>query len=297
MLIPQSLQKGDLIALVSPAKAIESAYIEFAKNYLENQGFRIWVGEHAAGQNTYFSGTEEERASDFQQALDHPEVKAIVCNRGGYGSIHLFDRVNWANLLREPKWILGFSDITYFHLLANKLGIQSAHSTMPLNFNENTEEALKSMIRVLKGEANVYEWKSSSFNKLGKTKGVVMGGNLSLIYALLGTKYCPNFENCILFIEDVGEQYYHIDRMFYAFKYAGVWDKIGGLIVGGMTDMKDTAIATNYTIEELVLKHTQYRKIPIAFNAPVGHIPDNRTYVLGKEASLEITENSSVFIQ
>ncbi|MNJ89086.1 putative murein peptide carboxypeptidase [compost metagenome] len=297
MIRPPKLIPGDTIALVSPAKAIEPSYIDFAKNYFENQGFKVLVGPNAGNQFRYFSGTDQERASDLQWAIDHPEVKAIVCNRGGYGAVRLFDLVNWANLLREPKWIVGFSDITNFNCLGMRLGIETGHTSMPLNFRENSEEALASLLNILRGEENKYTWNAHPMNKPGTADGKVVGGNLSILYSLLGTPYCPDFDQAILFIEDVGEQIYHLDRMLWAFRFAGVFDRIAGLIVGGMTDMKDTATPTEWAMEELILEHTKYNAFPIAFQSPVGHIPDNRAFICGRVATFSVTENQSYFIQ
>lgn len=297
MISPPKLVSGDTIALVSPAKAIEASHIDFAKNYFEQQGFKVLIGPHSANEYRYFSGTDMERASDLQWAIDHPDVKAIICNRGGYGAIRLFDLVNWANLLREPKWILGFSDITNFHCLGMKLGIETAHTTMPLNFRENTTESLESLLNVLHGKVNEYSWQANTSNKSGTASGNVVGGNLSILYSLLGTPYSPNYENAILFIEDIGEQVYHLDRMLWAFSFAGVFDRIAGLIVGGMSDLKDTATPTEWTVEELILEHTKYRSFPIAFDAPVGHIPDNRAFICGRKATFTVTENHISFVQ
>jgi muramoyltetrapeptide carboxypeptidase len=297
MIRPPQLVSGDTIALVSPAKAIEAIHIKFAKNYFEDQGFKVLVGANAEKEYRYFSGTDLDRASDFQWAVDHPDVKAIVCNRGGYGAIRLFDLVNWANLLREPKWILGFSDITNFHCLGLKLGIETAHTSMPLNFQENSKESLDSMLSVLSGKPNEYQWKSNPANKIGNATGNVVGGNLSILYSLLGTPHSPNYENAILFIEDIGEQIYHLDRMLWAFRFAGIFDRLAGLIVGGMTDMKDTATPTEWTVEELILEHTKYCSFPIAFHAPVGHISDNRAFICGRSATLTVTEDQSYFLQ
>lgn len=297
MIRPPQLKPGDTIALVSPAKGIEASYIDFAKDYFENQGFKVLIGEHAYGQYRYFSGTDQQRAADLQWAIDHPEVKAIVCNRGGYGAVRLFDLVNWANLLREPKWILGFSDITNFNCLGLKLGIETAHTTMPLNFGENSPESLDSLMNVLQGNPNEYSWNASPFNKTGQASGMVVGGNLSILYSLLGTPYCPNYENAILFIEDIGEQVYHLDRMLWAFRYAGVLERISGLVVGGMTDLKDTATATGWNVEDLIREHTVFRSFPIAFQAPVGHISDNRAFICGRTGSLKVTEDQCYFTQ
>ncbi len=291
------LKKGDTVALVSPAKAIDEFLVMHAKNLFEKQEFNVIVSSNATNTYRYFSGTDEVRLADFQWAIDDPSVKAIVCNRGGYGSVRLLEQLNAANLLREPKWILGFSDVTYFHCLGQQLGFETAHTTMPLNFAENTPQALESMFHVLFGKNNEYQWESLSENKLGEVVGKVIVGNLSLFYALLGTPLCPNFEDAIWVIEDVGEQLYHLDRMLWSFKMAGVFDQIAGLIVGGMTDLKDTAVPTEWKVEELVLQHVKYRQIPVAFNAPVGHINDNRAFINGRKAHFEVTSTKVLFQQ
>jgi muramoyltetrapeptide carboxypeptidase len=297
MIRPALLQSGDTIILVSPAKSIEATHIDFARDFFEKKGLNVLIGEHAYGTHTYFSGTEAERMADFQFAIDNPEIKAIICTRGGYGCIRIVEQLQWANLLRHPKWIVGFSDITILHQKATRLGVESIHATMPLNYRENSTEALESLWDSLSKGSVQHEWKPNSANKTGIATGKLVGGNLSILYSLLATPLCPDFENNILFIEDVGEQFYHLDRMLQTFKLAGILDRISGLIVGGMSDMKDTAAPTGWTIEELVLTHFNYRKIPIAFDAPIGHIDDNRAVICGAEAQLEVTDNNVKLIQ
>lgn len=291
--VPVSLKKGDLIALVAPAKAIESEHVFFAKQFFENEGFRVVISDHCLGEFHYFSGDEGERLKDFQSALDNPEVKAIVCARGGYGCVQLLDRIQWAAQIQEPKWIVGFSDVTYFHQRMQRHGIASIHGTMPLNFQQNSEEALSTLIGCLKGDNQEIRWNSAENSRFGKANGILVGGNLSILYALLGTDDQINFEDTILYIEDVGEPIYAIDRMFYAFSKAGVLDKIKGLVVGGMTNLSDTAIPFGKCYEEVILSHFAYRKIPIAFGLPAGHLDDNRALVLGISATLTIEKESS----
>src|SRR6218665_857203 len=283
---PSALKSGDTIALISPAKAIEAELVENAKRFFESRGYHVLVGENAKGQYNYFSGTESERLNDLQWAIDHPDVKAIICNRGGYGAIHLMQKANFANLLREPRWIAGFSDITNFHCLAYQLGIQSIHSTMPLNFEKNTPEALETLLSAIGSSSTTFSWEGTEFNAEGTCQQVVVGGNLAILYSLLGTKYFPNMENVILFIEDIGEQAYQLDRMLYAFQLAGVWDKIGGLIIGGMTDISETAVPTKLNYKETIKELLKYRKIPVAFDAPIGHQDDNRAVIVGKTGAL-----------
>ncbi len=292
MICPPSLKKGDTLLLVSPAKAIEEAFVINAKNLLEKRGYKVELAKCVSTQKNYFSGTDQERTADMQWAIDHSEAKAIICCRGGYGAIRVMQQLNWANWLREPKWLIGFSDITNFHLMGLKLGIESIHGTMPLNYQENSAESFETLFSILETNTVSFNWNSSNFNKIGEVKGTLIGGNLSILYSLLGTPLCPKFENAILFVEDLSEQIYHIDRMLQAFKLAGVFEQISGLIVGGMTDLHDTAIPTNYSVETLFIEALSYRKIPMCFNAPIGHINDNRAVICGRKGQLKVLENS-----
>lgn len=289
-----SLQKGDLIYITAPAKAIDEDCVFYAKNFLEKNGFRVLISENCLGQFNYFSGTDDERLRDFQYGIDNPEIKAILCARGGYGCIRILDRIQWAGMIRDPKWLIGFSDITIFHQRLLRFELQSIHGTMPLNFADNTPEALSTLLAALKGEKYSFSIPTVKENKTGSAKGKLVGGNLSILYSLLGSDDQIDYSNTILFIEDLAEQLYHIDRMFYAFEKAGILNKIKGLIVGGMTDMKDTANPFGQSLEELILNHFTYRNIPIAFDFPAGHIPDNRALILGKECSLEINTEQTL---
>jgi len=291
-----SLNQGDLIYITSPAKAIEQEFVVFAKNLLENKGFKILLSQHCLGQHNYFSGSDEERLSDFQYGLDHPEVKAIICARGGYGCVRIVDRIQWASFIREPKWIVGFSDITVFHQRIQRFGIQSIHGSMPLNFQTNTKEALDTMLAALEGKNSTIVCEATQHNKPGKATGTLVGGNLSILFSLLGTDDQIDYTDTILFIEDLSEQLYHIDRMFYALSKANVLNKIKGLIVGGMTDIKDTAAPFGKTLEELILDHFHFHNIPICFNFPAGHIADNRALILGSVCELNVDNNNSTLI-
>ena len=284
------LQPGDLIAIVTPAKAIEETHIAFAKSLFESRGYRVYISKHCLDVHHYFSGTDAERASDLQQALDNPDVKAIICARGGYGCVRILDHLQWAGFIREPKWLVGFSDVTVLHQHIGILGLPSIHASMPLNFKENTPEAIDSLFDALEGNQLTYDIAANSHNKQGETTGKLVGGNLSILYSLLGTDDCIDYTDCILFIEDLAEQLYHIDRMFYAFAKAGILDKLKGLIVGGMTDLKDTAVPFGQDIYTLILSHFTYRNIPIAFDFPAGHINDNRALIIGAEVKLEVAD-------
>ena len=291
-----ALQKGDLIAIVAPAKAIEQEFVEFARTFLEEKGYRVCIGKYTLGRHNYFSGTDEERRSDFQEALDNPDVKAILCARGGYGAVRIVDTIQWAAQLRKPKWIIGFSDITIFHQRMQRFGIQSIHATMPLNFKENSSESLETLLQSIEGKPYSIEAPFSTFNQFGQAEGELVGGNLSILYSLLGTDDQINYTTKILFIEEVGEQFYAIDRMLYAFKKAGIFDQIKGLVVGGMTSIKDTDAPTGFTVEQCVLDHFKFSKIPVCFDFPAGHIDNNQALILGKEVDFTVSESGSKLV-
>jgi muramoyltetrapeptide carboxypeptidase len=292
MNVPQPLASGDLIYITAPAKAIEKEHVDFAVAFFENAGFRVLVSKNCLGQHHYFSGTDEERLEDLQYGIDHPEVKAIVCARGGYGCVRIVDRIQWASMLREPKWMVGFSDVTVFHQHLQRFNLPSIHGSMVLNFKDNSQVALNTLLMALKGESFSVA-ATSNFNKSGSAEGTIVGGNLSIVYSLIGTNNQPDYSDKILFVEDLAEHLYHIDRMFYALNKSGISDKISGLVVGGMTELEDTATPFGMSVEEIILAHFQYRNIPIAFGFPAGHLNDNRALILGKKVRFNVEGTTS----
>lgn len=291
MQAPVSLQPGDLVYLCAPAKAIEENYIQDAENWLKSIGLRSERSAHIGGRHHYFSGTTLERLADLQAGLDHPEAKAIWSMRGGYGCVQLVDGLQWAQFIREPKWLIGFSDVCVLHHKIQSLGFQSIHATMGLNLQKNSVEAKATLQDLLSGKKHEFNFAPSKFNQIGKAKGKLIGGNLSIIFSLLATPDRYDFSESILFIEDLAEHLYHIDRMMFALKKQGALDQIQGLIIGGMTDLEDTDVPFGNTIEEIILSHFTYRKIPICFDFPAGHIDDNRALKLG--ADIELNVNNS----
>lgn len=288
---PPSLKPGDLVYLCAPAKAIEEHYIVAAELWLASQGFKSERSKHIGGRHHYFSGTTLERLADFQAGLDHPEAKAIWCVRGGYGSIQLLDGIQWAQFICEPKWLIGFSDICVWHHKIQHLGFQSIHGTMALNVEKNSAAALKSLSSALFGNETNIELPNNPMNKNGQATGTLIGGNLSILFSMLATPESYDFSDAILFIEDLAEHLYHIDRMMHALRKHGALDRIKGLIVGGMTDLEDTDVPFGMSLEELILSHFQYRKIPICFDFPAGHIDDNRAIILGSEIALFVDDS------
>ena len=293
MIQPPALNPGDLIYITAPAKLMDGQAVTYAKKHLEENGFKVLISKHCLGKHHYFSGTDEERLLDLQFGIDHPDVRAILCARGGYGSIRLVDRINWANMLREPKWLIGFSDITVFHHRLNKLGVQSIHGSMPINFEKNTEAALTSLVNTLKGSWPQFLLPSNQCNKVGIATGNLIGGNLSIVYSMLGTDDQYDFEDSILFLEDLGEHYYQVERMFFALKKSGAFQKIKGLIIGGISELEDTDPPLGRTIEEIVLDQLMFTRIPVLFNFPGGHIEDNRAMVFGKKIQLTVSEEEA----
>ncbi len=288
-----SLQKGDLIYITAPAKSIDASYVHYAENYLLNQGYRVEISAHCLGEHHYFSGSEAQRAVDFNKAIHNPDVKAILCARGGYGCIQILDQIDWQAFSENPKWVIGFSDVTVFHHRLQHLGFTSIHGSMPLNFEENSKEALSTFLKAISGKTYSIHSPIHSSNRFGDVEGIVVGGNLSIVYSLLGTKDKTRFDGGILFIEDLAEQRYHLDRMLHSLVKSGATRGLKGLIAGSFTSMKDTEVPYGKEIEEIILEHFGGLNIPIAFGFPAGHIPDNRAIIFGEMAHFSVNESGA----
>ena len=286
------LSPGDTIGICAPAKAIDEALVKESVSFLESNGFNVIVTPNCTGRHNYFSGTVTERLSDFQLLLDDPDVKAIWCARGGYGTVQIMDLLNWASFIRSPKWILGFSDVTFIHGKLNQLGYPSIHCTMPLNIPSISSEAKSTLLDSIQGNRYDIRTDTDPHNRTGSAEAEIVGGNLSILQALVGTDDQPDFEGKILYIEDLCEHLYAIDRIMHTLRKSGALSNISGLVVGGMTDIKDTDPGFGLNVEALILEHFPYRKIPIAFNFPAGHIDDNRAIVFGRKARFEISEEA-----
>lgn len=285
-----SLQKGDLIYITAPAKSIDSSFVHYAEYYLKNQGFQVEISDHCLGEHHYFSGSEAERALDFNKAIYNPEVKAILCARGGYGCVQILDQIDWTAFSENPKWIIGFSDVTVFHHRLQHMDFPSIHGSMPLNFEENSKEALDTLIAAMQGKPYTISSPAHSNNLVGDTEGILVGGNLSIVYSLLGTKDKTRFDGGILFIEDLAEQRYHLDRMLHSLIRSGAAQGLKGLIIGSFTSMQDTAVPFGKDTEEIITEHFRGLGIPVAFGFPAGHIPDNRALVFGEKVRLSVNE-------
>jgi muramoyltetrapeptide carboxypeptidase len=289
----KSLQKGDTVIIISPAGRVLPAHIDNAVQYLENWGLNVLVSPSAKGQSYNFSGTIEERLSDLQWALNHQEAKAIFCSRGGYGAIHLLDKVDWSAFQKNPKWLIGYSDVTNLHAQVNRMEIPSVHGLMPNSFPKVGEEneSSKTLFDFLFADNYSLEWESHIPVSDATVKGEIIGGNLSILYSLQGTPYAPDYEGKILFIEDLGEYLYHFDRILNNFKLSGIFSQVKGIIVGEFSDVKDNENPFGKSIEEIILDATKDYNIPVVFGLKTGHGKPTLALPFGVESRLEIQNN------
>ena len=297
MITPPKVKKGDKIGIIAPARKIEISEIDAAIKVFERWGLEVELGKNIFKENKQFAGTDEQRAEDLQYMLDDPKVKAIVCARGGYGTVRIMQHLDFSKFLENPKWIVGYSDVTVLHAYLNQiLGVESIHGIMPFNFPKDlTEnESVKSLKNVLWGENNVYEIRSHELNREGVVSGKIIGGNLSVLYSISGTKYDIDTSGKILVLEDLDEYLYHVDRMMKNLKYSGKLENLKGLIVGGMTDMKDNQIPFGKTAYEIIRETVNEYDYPICFDFPVGHIENNVALVFGNNSELKVAKEKVI---
>ena len=297
MIFPEKLKIGDKIGIISPARKITLNELDPAIKTIESWELKVELGSNLFEVDNQFSGTIEQRSTDLQTMIDDDSIKAILCARGGYGTVQIIDNIDFSKLKNNPKWIVGYSDVTVLHSHLNKLGIASLHATMPINFKTNAKESLASLKNGLFGNENNILCGPHPFNKFGKVEAEVVGGNLSILYSLLGSNSDVDTDGKILFIEDLDEYLYHIDRMMMNLKRNGKFTKLKGLVVGSMSDMNDNTIPFGKTAQEIILEYIKEFNFPVCFNFPAGHLDDNRTLVFGKECILEINENGVILKQ
>ena len=297
MIIPKKIKVGDKIGIISTARKINLEELTPAIKMLESWGLQVVLGLNLFEVDNQFSGTVKQRTADLQAMIDDESIAAILCARGGYGTVQLIDNIDFSNLKKTPKWIVGYSDVTVLHSHLNKLGIASLHATMPINFKTNAKESLASLKNGLFGNENNILCGPHTFNKFGKVEAEVVGGNLSILYSLLGSNSDVDTDGKILFIEDLDEYMYHVDRMMMNLKRNGKLKNLKALIIGGMSDMNDNTIPFGKTAEEIILEYIKEFDFPVCFNFPAGHLDDNRTLVFGKECTLEINENGVILKQ
>lgn len=299
---PPYLQQGDTVAIVSPAGNLNNkvAEIEQATKLMNSWNLNVVVGENVFNQNYEFAGTDEERAADFQKALDNPKIKAIWCARGGYGSVRILDKLNYKKFKKHPKWVIGYSDITAIHSQIHNLGYESIHGIMGISLDiycEFPKENADPLKDALFGKQLAYTIKGVADNRLGSSTGQLIGGNLTLLHTMLGSKTNIDTSGKILFIEEVGEQAYHIDRMLQSLKRAGYFENCKGLVVGAISEIKGNIMEDwGKPIEQLFLDVVEEYDFPVLFNFPAGHEEDNRALILGRTVELSVGNNESTLV-
>ena len=295
---PLHLKPGDTVAIVAPSGILKNRTneIEQAKKLLKNWGLHVIVGKHVFSKSHHFAGTDNERYEDLQNALDNPKISAIWCARGGYGTVRILDKLDYTKFKKHPKWIIGYSDITALHNQIHNLGFQSIHAMMCTSLQDDLNSISKTISTfkdALFGTPLSYTINSSKYNKTGDVSGEITGGNLTLLHTMLGSKTSINTSGKILFIEEIGEYKYHIDRMLQSLKRAGYFNNCKGIIIGGMTKIKKNTTPWGASIEQLILDVFAEYNFPIMFNMPAGHAKDNRALILGKTIHLSINNKTS----
>ncbi len=281
------------ISICAPARKVSPEELLPGITLLESNGFNVKLSGHLYGSCHQFSGTDAERAADIQAMINDPEVDAIISARGGYGCVRIVDTIDFTPLLSKPKLFIGFSDLTVFHQhIYRHFNLPSLHAQMVFGMNEerSTPDSLQNLIRVLKGEKLSYNVDAHPLNRAGVADGVLLGGNLSILYAISGSNSEADLNGKILFLEDLDEYLYHIDRMMMQLKRSGKLAGLRGLVVGGMSDMRDNTIPFGKTAEEIIRESVEEYDYPVMFNFPAGHIRNNHPLMLGVLWKMEVKD-------
>jgi len=294
---PPFLKPNDQIRIISPSGSIDPEYIDGAKNILTGWGFKVTEGQYARSEYGRFAGTSEQRAGDLQQALDDTDVKAIMCSRGGYGAAQIIDRIDFTGFIKSPKWLIGFSDITILHNAISNMGIASIHGIMAKQLTELPVESeqVKNLRNILTGNLPTYTIPGEEYNRIGQAQGKLTGGNLSVLMGLRGSQYDLTYKNAILFIEDIGEKPYQIDRMIQNLRFSGVLKQLSGLVLGQFSDCDEDPLMMQ-SISGLIFDAVKDYDYPVGFNFPAGHVDNNFPIIIGANVTLRVTKNSTELI-
>ncbi|WP_340154351.1 LD-carboxypeptidase [uncultured Winogradskyella sp.] len=295
---PPYLKAGDTVAIVAPSGILKSREreVQQAIDLLKSWGLHAIVGKHVFSQSNHFAGTDEERCADLQNAMDDPKISAIWCARGGYGTVRVLDKLNYTEFKKNPKWIIGYSDITALHNQVHNEGFQSLHALMCVSLTKDlndVKESISTFKSAIFGNPENYTLDGSQYNRKGETSGELVGGNLTMLHTMLGSDTSLDTTGKILFIEEIGEYKYHIDRMLQSMKRAGYFDNLNGLVVGDMSRMRKNTTLWGTSVEQLILDALEEYDFPITFNMPAGHEKDNRALVLGKTVDLKVKKTGS----
>lgn len=288
------LKSGSKVAIAAPARKMSREQMQCAIDWLMEKGFTPVYDDRLFAEYHIFAGDDDFRAAVLQEYLDDENIEAIWLSKGGYGSIRIIDKLDFTKFLQHPKWIIGFSDTTVFHGKLSRLGCPSLHACMPFCFDMKTLEAKQSLFDVLTGKPLHYEFSAHPLNRLGKIEGEIVGGNLSVLYGMIGSNSFPETDGKILFIEDVDEYIYHIDRMMHGLKRAGKLEHLKGLVVGGLTKIHDNEEPFGMSVEEVIAEAVSDHDYPVCFGFPAGHFDNNCAVVLCKDISVEVTEKKTI---
>ena len=289
------LKQGSKVGIAAPARMVKPEEMEYAIHWLREKGFVPVYDDRLYAAHHIFAGDDDFRAAVFQQYLDNEDISAIWIARGGYGSIRIIDKLDFTRFLEHPKWIVGFSDGTVLHGKLSRLGVPSLHASMPFYFANKTPEAKQSLFDALTGQALQYEFPAHPQNRMGQIKGEIVGGNLSVLYGMMGSPTFPDLKDKILFIEEVDEYIYHIDRMMRALKRARKLEHLKGLVVGGLTQIHDNTHPFGQSVEEVIAEVVSEYNYPLCFGFPVGHFDDNRAMFFGLTSRLIVTNEKVMF--
>ena len=292
MIYPSFLKANDKVVILSPSGKIEAQWVEGLKAVLESYGLVVSVAQHTLCAKGRFAGTDNERIQDLQEAINDAQVKAIFCSRGGYGLARIIDKIDFSALKSAAKWIVGFSDITALHNALSRDGVASIHGIMAKHITLKAE-GLDNLMTMLFGGNVAYEVPAHEFNKVGEAEGELIGGNLSVLYGLRGTPFDLDYKGKILFIEDLGERLYHIDRMMQNLRLGGVFAQISGLVVGQFTDI-DEDDSFSGGVYGVIRDAVKDYDIPVCFNFPAGHVDNNQPLKMGANYKLEVLKDKAI---
>ena len=295
---PPYLKAGDTVAIVAPSGILKNREreVQQAIDLLKSWSLHAVVGKHVFSKANHFAGTDDERCEDVQNAMDDPKISAIWCARGGYGTVRILDKLDYSKFREKPKWVIGYSDITALHNQLHNEGFKSLHALMCVSLTKDlseVENAINTFKSALFGNPENYILEGSKYNRVGDVSGQLIGGNLTMLHTMLGSEESIDTSGKILFIEEIGEYKYHIDRMLQSMKRAGYFDSLNGLIVGDMSKLRKNTTLWGTSVEQLILDALADYDFPIAFKMPAGHEKDNRAMILGREVVLKVSKGKS----